>query len=120
MDVLNFYRKKFSLQLFAYVLITDHFHFLAQCSESVTPAVLLRDLKRGVAFAVNSRGRARGRTIWQEGYHDRRIRSERGLYQALEYIANNPVLAGLAESMEGYRWSSFASKPEGPEPDGWL
>lgn len=120
MQVLRFYRTRFEMQLFAYVLMPDHFHLLVQRGDTMNPSVLIRDLKRGVAFAINSRDRARGRTIWQEGYHDRRIRSERGFYQALEYIANNPLLAGLAESMEDYRWSSFASKPDGPEPDPWL
>jgi len=44
--------------------------------------------------------------VWHREYWDRFIRNERHFQQAVEYIHQNPVKAGLVERPEQWPWSS--------------
>jgi REP element-mobilizing transposase RayT len=44
--------------------------------------------------------------VWHREYWDRFIRNERHFQQAVEYIRQNPVKAGLVQKAEHWRWSS--------------
>jgi len=44
--------------------------------------------------------------VWHREYWDRYMRDEHHLEQAVEYIHQNPVKAGLARLAEGWLWSS--------------
>ncbi len=45
--------------------------------------------------------------LWQRGFYDFNIYTEKTLLEKLEYIHNNPVRAGLAASPIDYAWSSY-------------
>ncbi len=57
------------------------------------------DLEIGVPGKTASR-------FWHREYWDRYIRNERHFRQAVQYIHENPVKAGLATKAEDWRWSS--------------
>ena len=44
--------------------------------------------------------------FWHREFRDRYIRDEEHYYDTVDYIHNNPVKAGLAESPETWPWSS--------------
>jgi len=46
--------------------------------------------------------------IWQPGFYDFNIYSEKKLIEKLNYIHNNPITAGLCENPENYQWSSYS------------
>lgn len=45
--------------------------------------------------------------IWQRGFYDFNIYSEKKFVEKLNYIHKNPVTAGLCENPEDYPWSSY-------------
>ncbi len=45
--------------------------------------------------------------LWQRGFYDFNIYSEKTLLEKLEYIHNNPMTAGLVASPVDYKWSSY-------------
>lgn len=45
--------------------------------------------------------------IWQPGFYDFNVHSEKKLLEKLNYMHNNPVKAGLTLSPADYRWSSY-------------
>ena len=47
-----------------------------------------------------------GKPFWQREYWDRFIRNEHHFNQALNYVHNNPLKAGLCENIEDWPWSS--------------
>jgi REP element-mobilizing transposase RayT len=47
-----------------------------------------------------------GRQIWQPDYYDRFMRNERHFNATLDYIHQNPVVAGLVARAEDWPWSS--------------
>jgi putative transposase len=49
-------------------------------------------------------------SIWQREYWDRFIRDEKHFNNAIEYIHDNPVKAGLVKSPKDWQWSSYNNK----------
>ncbi|MEH6389349.1 MAG: transposase [Pseudomonas profundi] len=81
-------------QTWAYVVMPDHFHWLMQLeNESLSKAV--QRIKRLTSAQL-------GRRVWQDGFHDRAVRSEENLKAMARYIIANPLRAGLAESVGDY------------------
>jgi REP element-mobilizing transposase RayT len=50
-------------------------------------------------------------TVWQRECFDRIVRSRAEMARRLEYIQQNPVVAGLVQYSEDYRWVWFDPEP---------
>lgn len=98
-------REETCLCLHAYVVMPDHIHLVLTPPVGLRVGRIMQLVK--VRFA-NRFNRATGGSgsLWQERYHERALRSEKALRAAVEYVHHNPVVAGLCESAEDYRWSS--------------
>jgi len=58
-------------------------------------------IKGGFSFRANKELGFRGE-VWQRGYSDVRILDDKSFQQHREYIENNPVKAGLANTPDEY------------------
>lgn len=76
-------------RLLSYVIMPNHVHILF---EPITPNLLPDILHSLKSFTANKINKALGLTgpLWMRDYHDRLIRSEKHLFWAQRYIANNP------------------------------
>ena len=83
-----------SHETLAFVLMPDHLHWLLQL-QSGTLASLVGRVKSLSAKQI-------GRSVWQDGFHDRALRREEDLQAAARYIVANPVRAGLVERVGQY------------------
>jgi REP element-mobilizing transposase RayT len=88
---------------FVYCLMTNHFHLLVATS--------LDDLSRGMhrlqgpyAHRFNAKYGRVGH-LFQERFHTWVIRDELHFARTLEYIRNNPVVAGLCETAADWPWT---------------
>jgi putative transposase len=79
------YRTTNKFQIHGFVIMPDHIHALLTPSESIEKAAQL--IKGGFSFAA--RNNVEG-TIWQDSYHEHRIRDTEDFQNQLLYIANNP------------------------------
>src|SRR5205823_12693354 len=82
-----------------FLLMPDHLHAVLSFARSESMSEVIRDWKR-FHRRVNH-------VIWQEGYFDHRLRAdERGtqLTAKLNYIRQNPVVAGFYASAEVWPW----------------
>jgi hypothetical protein len=82
-----------------FLLMPDHLHALLSFAREKSMSELIRGGKR---FHVRV-----NHVIWQEGYFDHRLRAdERGtqLSAKLNYIRQNPVMAGLCARAEDWPW----------------
>jgi len=109
MDTLQFVRAK-RAYLLAYAIMPDHLHLVLALREGYTVSSVLQTIKGYTARVINARNGARG-PLWQRSFYDRMIGDEQGLWDILEYVDNNPVVAGLVEKPEDYAYSS-AGRPE--------
>ena len=66
---------------------------------------IVHSWKSFTAHQCNQVLRRTGR-LWEREPFDRYVRNQRHFRNALSYIENNPVKAGLCEKPEDWRWSS--------------
>jgi putative transposase len=92
-------------RLHAFCLMTNHVHLLIQTPEPTLP--------RGMQFLMgeyvegfNERHDRRGALV-QGRYKSLLVETEDHYVECLRYIAWNPVVAGLCERPEHWRWSSW-------------
>jgi len=112
-----------NLNLFAYVVLDNHFHLVASAPDL---SGILSSLKKYTAkeiiiqikndrkdwilnqFSYYKKAYKKGSEyqVWQEGFHPQLIMSEKVMLQKIEYIHNNPVKRGLVDNQEHWRYSS--------------
>ena len=106
--------------IYAYCFMPDHLHLLAQTPEGADLSEFVRNFKQISAYRLKRQ--LATPSIWQSSYYDHALRRAEDLLAVAEYIFNNPVRAGLADSQEDYPFSgSFESHdppiggPKGPQ-----
>jgi putative transposase len=125
-DNLNFYRDKFDIKLFGYVLMPHHYHLLVQLDNRQGQlSKFQQDFKKFTAKQILEKLRAEGRSrelrifenavrnltkqkhkVWIDRFDDEVIKSKKWFFQKLNYIHNNPVESGLVERAEDWLYSS--------------
>ncbi len=90
----------------AFVVMPDHVHWLMQLGKSKTLPVCVACMKSFAARRIIDNGLEAG-PIWQRGYMDRAIRSEKHLVRVARYIVANPLRAGIVGDVGQYPlWDS--------------
>ncbi len=105
LGVIGEIRRDAGLEIFAWVVMPDHVHFVLRASAPLTTGRLMQLIKGRFANRFNE-FRGRGGTVWPDRYHARVLGSETAVIAAMEYVHQNPVAAGLVASPEQYPWSS--------------
>ncbi len=82
----------------------DHFYAVLQPAGVLPIGKVLAFLKRVSANSMRRHG-YQGR-VWEERFYDRVIRSEEELSNAVTYIHENPVKAGLCDENSQWSWST--------------
>ncbi|MEI8233552.1 MAG: transposase [Verrucomicrobiota bacterium] len=132
-------RKHKALQIYAWVILDNHFHAILAAPEL---SGVLRDLKSFTAGQMVEQLQTEGRDwllnqlrfyrsehkpnayqVWQEGSHPEAILSDAMMQQKLDYLHNNPIQRGWVASPEHWRYSSAHEWLGGTEPvlrcDAW-
>ena len=94
-------------QLLEWCVMPNHVHVLLEQRRGFPLAEIVRSWKAYTARWANEI-LGRNGPFWMRDYHDRRIRNEKHMNQAVAYVRNNPVKAGLCERAEDWPWSSAA------------
>ena len=77
----------------SHVIMPNHVHALLHFDdsiESVTLSRVMNELKSRTTVRYNKLVNKYG-TVWQYGYYDTIIRSDKHLFSARQYIENNPL-----------------------------
>ena len=91
----------------SYCLMDNHVHLLLETPKPNLARGMQR-LHGDYGRSFNHRHGLNGH-VFQGRYHTVRIQSDRQLWAAAAYIADNPVEAGLCARAEDWRWSSHAA-----------
>jgi putative transposase len=104
--------------LHGFVVMSNHFHFIAKMPPQMDGCAFMQKLKEHTAKAIlpvlsaaeqsgfdQQRG-LNNRKFWQRGFDSVPIEAKAIFLQKLEYIHSNPVKAGLCSAVEDYLWSS--------------
>ncbi len=118
-ESLKFSAARYDWTLIAWVVLHNHYHFLARAPEDGADSLpaFIGSLHRYTARQWNREDRTPGRKVWWN-YWDTCLSTERAYLARLNYIHWNPVKHGLADSPETYPFSSYG-KFLAEEPD-WI
>ena len=118
-------RRSFRLQVYGYVIMTEHVHLLLSEPEKDTLADALKSLKQGVSRRLLPKISGPLKPVfglsgisdhfWQKRYYDFNIRDYQQFVEKLRYIHRNPVKAGLCERPEDWERRSFRHYATGCE-----
>jgi REP element-mobilizing transposase RayT len=79
-----------------YVVMPDHIHLFVCGGLEFDLSIWMRGLKRALGKMLT----VQDGTPWQPGFFDHLMRSDDSYAQKWEYVRNNPVRAGLAQTVD--------------------
>ncbi len=131
-ESLAYCQAKKGLELYAWVLMSNHLHLLASANEGFSLSDILRDFKKFTnkkiiqrildepesrrkwmmnqfEFAGRYDSRITNYKFWQDGNEAKEIHTTDFMFHKLNYIHENPVRAGIVDFPEQYLHSSARS-----------
>lgn len=120
-------RADYGFELLGYVVMPEHFHLLISEPRRGTPSTVMPVLKQTAAQALlrslrdarcNSRSRellaqladtssGAGNHVWHRRFYDFNVRSEKKVWEKLDYMHLNPVKRKLVKEPGAWPWSSY-------------
>jgi REP element-mobilizing transposase RayT len=96
---------KYNLNVYAYCLMSNHYHMLIQTPESN----ISRSIKylNGVYTQMFNRRHKRMGHVFQGRFKSILVEEETYLLTLASYIVRNPVRAGISKEPKDYTWSSY-------------
>ncbi|MGB6134841.1 MAG: transposase [Acidobacteriaceae bacterium] len=101
-DVLRSCARRFPIHDF--VVMPDHVHLLLSVDGDLSIERAVQFIKGGFSYRVRKELGHMGE-VWQRGFSEVRVNDDVSFRKHREYIAQNPVRAGLVQSAELYPWS---------------
>ena len=84
-----------------FVVMPDHVHLLITVDRDLTIEKAMQFIKGGFSFRLKKEFGYAGE-VWQRGFSEVRVNDRESFLQHREYIAQNPVKAGLVDSPEEF------------------
>ncbi|MEA1981779.1 MAG: transposase [candidate division Zixibacteria bacterium] len=121
--ILQFYSDKKIYTLHAYVIMPDHVHILLERLNDKSISSIVQNIKKYFTYKYKNRSIVSDKFIikdgkfrlWQTGFDEVTIYSEKQYRIKYEYILNNPVKSGMVKKAEEYKWSSVVGDHLGRE-----
>lgn len=110
-DVLRGHVRDRKLTVHEFVVMPNHIHMLVTVPGGLSVEKAMQLIKGGFSFRAGKELGFRGE-IWQRGFSDEIVADRQSHERHKEYIDNNPVRAGLANSAEEYLYGSAYLKKQ--------
>ena len=104
------YRDAGEFELHEYVVMPNHIHLLLSIDHQQSLGRVIQLIKGGFSHSLRDHGIVLS-AVWQQRYHDRRVRDAKEFAEFARYIRQNPVRRGLVEKAEDYPYSSAGALP---------
>jgi putative transposase len=104
LDVLRENREAWGYKLFAYVVMPDHIHLLIQPKSDKKISKILNQIKGVSSRKINLI--LKQEHVWQKGFYDFTIYSDKKFQEKFNYIHFNPVKWKIVKRAEDYPFSS--------------
>jgi putative transposase len=113
-DVLRSNVKAKKFRVHDFVVMPDHVHLLVTIGRDLTIEKAMQLIKGGFSFRLKKASGYAG-DVWQRGFSEVRIEDRQSFLQHREYIAQNPVEAGLAQSPDAFPYCfAFLARRKAP------
>jgi len=111
LTIYTVFAKKYQWQLFDWVILEKHYHFLTKVSQSKTIPLLINSVHKTSAFHIKKLLNLNIKPFWYQ-YWDRCIRNEKHYFETATYILYNSVRHGYVDDVSKYKFSSFKNGTE--------
>jgi putative transposase len=135
-DSLNYCVSSKGLEIFAWVIMSNHIHLMAKAKKGFVLSRILRDFKKFTskeiiskivesgesrrdwmlnkfAFEAKRTGRAKNYKVWRDDNHTMCLEKTEWINQRLNYIHQNPIRQMLVSNAEEYVFSSAVDYMDG-------
>ncbi len=96
-------------RLLAWAIMPNHVHTLIEQIDGYLLGDIVHSWKSYTSHAINLLRRSTG-AVWAPDYYDRFVRNEEHYANAIHYIENNPVKAGLVRTPRDWEYSSATER----------
>jgi len=118
LDRLGRCSERFSLRVYAYVLMGNHFHLLVRTSEAnLSPAIQWLGVSYSTWYNVRHH---RSGHLFQGRFKSFLIAEDAYLYRLLLYIHRNPLRAKMVARLADWPWSSYRALAYGRGGPAWF
>jgi putative transposase len=100
-DVLRSLVAEHKFRLHDFVVMPDHVHLLIELDSSMTIEKTMQFIKGRFSHRLKQEFGYKNE-VWQRGYSEKQVMDAESMEKCHEYIAMNPVKAGLAQSTNEY------------------
>ena len=134
-ETLQYYIKNKGLNIYAYCIMSNHIHMIANTDTGFSLSDVIRDFKKFTSRriiemiysekesrrewllayfekAASEHSKTKNYKVWQDGNHAIELYNERFTWRKVLYIHRNPVRAGLVRSAEFWKYSSASNYQE--------
>lgn len=105
MDLLRSYSQRFSLKLYHWVIMSNHYHLLLELEEPERISNIMSGLAKAYSCYHHKAYSASG-FLWQGRFKSKPVQKEKYLIACGRYIERNPVKAGMVNQAYEYPYSS--------------
>ncbi len=112
LDTLKRYAQRYTFDIWAYCLLTNHVHILAVPGMDTSLSSGIGGTNLVYTQYINRKYNRSGR-LWQNRFFSAIVDTDRYLWTVASYIERNPIRAGLVQKAETYKWSSCDSHARG-------
>lgn len=106
LEILLHYKRKYYFKLYAYCLMPNHIHLIAEVNKVNDLAKIMQGIALTYTLWFNKKYGKVGH-LWQGRFKNMIIQKDRYLIDCLNYIEYNPLRAKLTSSPIDYMWSSW-------------
>jgi putative transposase len=103
-DVMRSLVAEHKFRLHDFVVMPDHVHLLFDVDGDMTVEKAMQLVKGRFSYRLAHEFDFKGE-VWQRGFSEVQVMDKAGMEKCREYIANNPMKAGLVESADDYPFS---------------
>jgi putative transposase len=100
-DILRSYVAARKFRVHDFVVMPDHVHLLLTVGSDMAIERAMQFIKGGFSYRLRKEFGYSGE-VWQPGFSELRVEDQESFLQHREYIAENPVKAGLVDSPEKF------------------
>ena len=112
LDVLKKASEEYVCFIHAYVLMTNHIHLLVTPETEDSVSLMMQAIGRKYVRYINGTYQRSG-TLWDGRFKSALVETEQYFLTCSRYIELNPVRAGMVNTPEEYKWSSYHSNALG-------
>ena len=110
LDNLKEWKKELGIKLYAWCLMTNHIHLIAEPADDAIALSALMKRVNGRQSAYVNKLEGRSGSLWEGRYKASPIQKDQYLLACVRYVELNPVRANMVATIKDYPWSSHRQR----------